>query len=203
MIDPTTGCIEICPWIRHQVCYDPATLTIISTLATIGGTGMAAMGTIAAGKDARRAAEHEAAQLDIQAKEAQAASQKEAEQYRRRKELALSSITNKAAGSGFTATDPTALAIADDVEKYGTMQEQMAMYGGTSRRAGLEAQGEAALAEGRAKEKGSKWNAAATILGGMGTLADKYAPKTAKTASYRYGGGAPIGKWHTTVDYYG
>lgn len=186
MIDPTTGCVEICPWIRHQVCYDPATLTVISTLATLGGTVMGAAGTIAAGKDAKRQAEYEAAQLDIKAKEEQAASQREAEQYRRKKELALSSITNKAAGSGFTATDPTALAIADEVAQYGTVQEQMAMYGGTSRRAGLEAQAEASRMEGAAKQRASKWNAASTILGGIGSLADKYAPRPA-ASSGRYG----------------
>lgn len=188
MIDPTTGCVEICPWIRHQVCYDPATLTVISTLATLGGTVMGAAGTIAAGKDAKRQAEYEAAQLDIQAKEEQAASQREAEQYRRKKELALATITNEAAGRGFTATDPTTLAIADEVAQYGTVQEQMALYGGTSRRAGREAQAEAARMEGSAKERASKWSAAATILGGVGTLAEKYAPRRATGASTgRYG----------------
>jgi hypothetical protein len=214
MIDPTTGCIEICPWIKHQVCYDPATLAVLGTIGTTvmetagtvapwitaAGTAVGALGTIAAGKDAKRNAAYEKAQLDIQAKEAQAASQREAEQYRRRKDLALAEITNKAAASGFTATDPTALAIADDVQRYGTLQEQMAMYGGASRRAGLEAQGNAAVMEGDSKYRASKWSAASTILGGVGTLADKYAPKTAKSSSYRYGG-TPIGDWKTTVIY--
>lgn len=162
-------------------------LGTIGTIASGVGAVLTAGSTLAAGKQARQNAELEKAQLDIKAKEEQAASQREAEQYRRRKELALSQITNKAAASGFTATDPTTLAIADEVAQYGTVQEQMALYGGTSRRAGLEAQGQAALAEGIAKEKGTKWSAAATILGTVGTLADKYAPKRATASTGRYG----------------
>lgn len=165
---------------------------VISTVATVAGTAVTAAGTIAAGKSAKRAADYEAAQLDIRAKEEQAAAQREAEQLRRRKEVALSTLTANAAASGFTATDPTALQIADDIENYGTMQEQMAMYGGQSRRVGTEAQAEGRRYEGRAALSGAKSKAMGTILGGVTTLADRYAlrgrPQASGAASpYRYG----------------
>jgi len=177
-------------------CYDPITLTAlastaatalpyISTAATVAGTAVSAMGTLAAGKSAQQAANYQAAQLDAKGKEELAQSQQEAEQYRRKKQLALSTLTNRAAGSGFSATDPTALNLAEDIEEYGTLQEGMAMYGGKSRRAGLEAQAEGARFEGAAARSASRWKADATILGGISTIADKYAPK-----SGRFGGGS-------------
>lgn len=189
-------------------CYDPFTLM---TIATVAGTAVSAVGTIAAGKAQaqqakdeglvrKQSADYQAAQLEMKGKEEQAAAQQEAEQYKRNKTLALSSLQSKAAGSGFSATDPTALALADEISRYGTLQEQMAMYGGTSRRAGLEDQaagerfsGQSAYVAGRntakAIKKASYFDAASTILGGASTLAGKYAKPAAPAASssYRYG----------------
>lgn len=168
--------------------YDPVTLTVISTLATVAGTAVAARGTIAEGKAAQVAANYEAQQLDIKGKEEQAAAQREAEQLRRQKNLALSKVTARSAASGFSATDPSTLAISDEIEKYGTVQEQMAMHGGTSRRAGLEAQATAARFEGRQARKASRYKAAGTILSGVSTLASRFnPPKQTSAGSGRYG----------------
>ena len=182
-----------------------AALGTIATIATLVGTAVSAVGTIAAGKADKASADYEAAQLDINAKEEMAAAQREGEEYRRKKELALSSLQARAAGSGFSATDPTALALADEISKYGTLQEQMAMYGGKSRRAGLEAQAAGRRMSGRAARTGSYYKAGATILGGISTLADKYNPPTARSSaptSYRdvlaYDDDLPSG-WRTTT----
>jgi hypothetical protein len=177
-------------------------LSAISSIATVAGTLISAQGTIAAGKAQQQAANYEAAQLDIKAKEEQAAAQREAEQLRRRKELALSSLQTRAAASGFSATDPTASRLAGEVAEYGTLQEQAAMYGGTSRRAGLEGQAAATRASGAAARQGASYRAAATIIGGISTLADRYNPvrmtSTAAPTGSRYD---PIGPWQTSVNY--
>lgn len=149
--------------------------TVVSTVAGLAGSYMQAQGTLAAGKAAQQAAEFEAKQLDIKAKEEQAAAQRDMFDQRREKELALSKLQSNAAASGFSATDPTALALADEIEKYGTYKEQMAMYGGTSRRAGIEAQAAGRRMEGKAARIGSQYSAAGTILGGISTMAGKYA----------------------------
>lgn len=187
-------------------------LGTIATVASVAGAGIQAYGTIAAGKaearaaeeqarNARSAANFEAAQLDMQAKNERAAAQVEAEEYRRRKELALSEARAKSAASGFTATDPTALAIADEIAKYGTLQEQMAAYGGEERARSTErssyatrVSGESAYSAGMksasAARKGSFLDAAGTILGSVSTLATRYADRleTKKSqTSYRYG----------------
>lgn len=157
--------------------------TVVSTVAGMAGSYIQAQGTLAAGKAAQQAAEFEAKQLDIKAKEEQAAAQREMFDQRREKELALSKLQSNAAASGFSATDPTSLALADEIEKYGTVKEQLAMYGGTSRRAGIEAQAASRRMEGEAAKIGSKYSAAGTILGGISTMAGKYAGSYGKSAS--------------------
>jgi hypothetical protein len=160
-----------------------AALAVISAVAGLAGSFVQAQGTIAAGKAAQQSANYEAAQLDIKAKEEQAAAQRDAQEYGREKDLALSKLQTNAAASGFSATDPTALAVADEIAKYGTYKEQMAMYGGTSRRAGVEAQAEGRRMEGKAALQGAKSAAMGTILGGISSMASSFAKPYGKPAS--------------------
>jgi hypothetical protein len=188
-------------------------LGTIAAIASLASAGLAAAGTIAAGRAQEAEAqaqalmlqqraeaeekmsEFEAAQLEMQGREELAEAQQEAAQLRRRKNLALSQLTARAASSGFTATDPTALSLASDIAKYGTLQEQMALYGGKSRRAGLEAQAaarrysgatgvqsylteaEAAKMAGKSAKTASYLSAGGTIAGSTSTMATKYAKK--------------------------
>jgi hypothetical protein len=182
-------------------CYDPATLALITTaastaasyagtigtIATVAGTGLSAMGTLASGKAAQQAANYQAAQLDMKGKDELAQGQQEAEQYRRKKQLALSTLQSRAAASGFEATDPTNLKLAEDITEHGELQEGLAMYGGKSRREGLEAQARGKRFEGKAERIGSYYKAGATILGGVASIADKYAPRPKSKSDYLYG----------------
>jgi hypothetical protein len=182
----------------------------IAMIAAIAGTAVGAAGTIAAGQHASSAAaaeqqrlvregaarktslEFEAKQLDVQAKNERAFAQREMFEKRRTKDIALSTLQARSAASGFSATDPTTLSLADEISRYGTLQEQMAMFGGESRANDLQlgaagrrfsgesamqsaiAQGEAAKAEGRAKRNASYFSAAGTILGGLSSMAGKF-----------------------------
>ena len=162
----------------------------LAAIATIAGSVVSAAGTIAAGNAAEQSAQYEAAQLDIKAKEEQAQAQQEAKQLREQKERAQSTLTARAAASGFSATDPTALALLDELERYGTLQEQLSQYGGKSRRAGTEAQAEGVRLTGKAQKTGSRYSAVGTILGGIGGGLSKYNPGTyggSGGSSYRYG----------------
>lgn len=163
-------------------------LEMLAIGATLAGSAVSAAGTIAAGKAAQQSADYEAAQLDIKAKEEQAAAQRDAQQYKERKELALSSLQARSAASGFTATDPTTLALADEIERYGTMQEQIAQYGGKSRRRGLEDQATGRRIEGKAARKGAQYSAIGTILGGIGSATGRMpGGSPSGGGSYRYG----------------
>jgi len=201
-----------------------AMMAAAAPFLALAGTAVSAVGTIAAGQQAaaigaqeqqrlqaegqaaNQAAKYQAAQLEVQAKNERASGQREAEQFRRQKRLALSKLTTNAAASGFSATDPTALALADEIEEYGTMQEQMAMYGGEARATGSRAQaegarfsgasamrsgymqGQTAYMTGEAKRDASYYNAGGTILGGIGNFGSSYARRTpVATTGGRYG----------------
>jgi hypothetical protein len=178
-----------------------AALATIATIASIAGTAVTAVGTIAAGnaKAAQaeaeaRAADFQAKQLDVQAKDARAMGQRDMLEARKKKQLALSALQARAGSSGFSATDPTALALADEIERYGTHQEQMAQYGGTvgARDASLSAAGRrftAGVYRDLAPrfESAGYMGAAGTILGGISTIGAKYAQRTPPSTVGRYG----------------
>src|SRR3990167_11241300 len=93
-------------------------LETVALIASIAGAATTAVGTIAAGnakaaqaESEAKAQEFQAKQLDLSSKEERASAQRDSLELRRRKNLALSQLQSRAAGSGFTATDPTALAL--------------------------------------------------------------------------------------------
>lgn len=153
-----------------------AGLAGIGSIFSLLGTVVSAAGTMAAAKQQEKAAEWQKLEYERQAKAETAAAQREAETQQRKKDLALSRLQTVAAASGFSATDPTALNVGGEIERYGTLQQQMAQYGGTDRAAGLRAQGELGVLSAKARTAGAQGQAFGTILGGIGGLA-------------RYGGG--------------
>lgn len=160
----------------------------LAAIATVVSGVMAASGTIAAGKATEAAAKQEALALEAKGKEEQAAAQREGEEFARKKELAQSTLQSRAAASGFSATDPTALAIADEIERYGTYQQQMAQYGGTAKRTGLEEEARFRRLEGKAARKAANISAVGTIIGSVGSMASKYNPPAGSgSGGGRYG----------------
>lgn len=165
-----------------------AALPAIFTAASLIGTGVQAVGTLAAGRAKQNAAYSQAAQLEQKGKYEQAEAQVEGEQYKRNKKLALSKLQTQSAASGFSATDPTSLALADEITRYGTYQQQLAQYGGLRQRSSREAQAAASRRWGRAAMRGARYNAGATILGGISSIASRYNQplELPSQGSYRY-----------------
>ena len=179
-----------------------AVLAALTPILTIASTAVTAIGTIAAGRAAaeqgrlaQQAAEFEAKQLEIRGKDEKAAGQREMLELRRQKVAALSRLQTVSAASGFSATDPTTLSLADEVAKYGTLQEQTALYGGDVRQnqanlaaAGKRFEGARELMLGQARERSSYFSAGGTILGSLSTLGTKYCAVPRRTSdAYRYG----------------
>ncbi|MEY9099065.1 DNA-binding protein H-NS [Sinorhizobium fredii] len=168
-----------------------AIMPIVSAGATIAGGAIAAQGQKQAAASQKAALDYQAKQLEMQGKEEQAAAQHEVFQQRREKELALSALQARGAASGFDPTDATGLQIGEDIEKYGTLQEMMAAYGGKSRRAGLEAEAYGRRAEGNAIVSGAKSAAMGTILGSVSSGFARFSqeiPDFTRQGAYRYGG---------------
>ena len=164
-------------------------LGTIAMVASAAGAATTAIGTIAAGNAKAAQAEAEAKaqelqaqQLNLAAKEERASAQRDSFELGRRKNLALSQLQSRAAGSGFSATDPTALQLGDEISEYGTYQEQTAMYGGEAKaRDANFAAASKRYSAAMTRDLGGKYKTASylsaggTILGGLSTMASKYA----------------------------
>ena len=144
---------------------------IIGAISTGVGAVVSAAGARAQGRAQRQAAERQAQMLEINAKNEKAAAQRQALQLKRNKELAISTAQARAGGSGFDPTDPTTLDITGEIERYGTLQEQSALFGGLSRAEGLTDEAASVRATGAAQEQASKIDAASTLLGGITSMA--------------------------------
>lgn len=165
-----------------------AALSALSAIAGLAGTIVSAAGTLAAGKAQQQAAEYEAKSMEIQANEERAGAQQEAQEFRRRKDLALSAIQARAAASGLGPSDPTIINNEEDVAEYGEYQAAMAQFGGESRARGIRDAATVRRFEGQSAKSGAMYAAAGTILGGAANMFDKYASGYAPAYSGgRYG----------------
>ena len=144
-----------------------AGLGAIATIASLAGTAVSAVGTIAAGRANKQAADHQAAQLEVRAKGERATAQQDALELARKKRLSLSRLQARAAASGFSATDPTVLDLTGETAAYGTFREQVARFGGDARSADLRASAEGSRARGAAALQNAGFSAAKTIIGGV------------------------------------
>lgn len=165
-------------------------MAALATVLSVAGTVVSAAGTMAAAQQERAAAEWQAKEYERQSKAELAAGQREGFEQERKKELALSRLQTVAATSGFSATDPTALNIGGEIERYGTMQQQMSQYGGADRARGLESQAMATRLSAKARATGARYSAIGTILGGLSGM-----------AKYQGGGGGGSGGGY--VPFYG
>lgn len=140
------------------------------TIAAIAGTALSAAGTIAAGQAEKRNADYIAKQEEMRGQEEFAASQREAQQYKREASLAQSRAQALAAASGGGAgTDaPTIVKIMSDTAGQGALNANTAIYGGVSRRAGLMDSARGRRASGRASLMGSYLSAFGQTATGLG-----------------------------------
>jgi hypothetical protein len=151
-----------------------AGLSALATIGSLAATAVSAVGTIAAGRAQKQAADHRAAQLEVEAKQERATAQQDALAVARKKRLELSRLQAQAAASGFGAADPTVLDLAGEAAKYGTLQQQLARYGGDVRAETLISSAEASRAQGTAAMRNASFNAAGTILGGVSSMFRRY-----------------------------
>lgn len=149
-------------------------MAALPLIATIASTAMSAAGTIMAGNQQKAAGRWQQQDAERAARAERAGAQREAEQLGRRRDLASSRLQAVAAGSGFSATDTTALNLNDEIQRYGTYQAQMAQYGGDDRATGLNAQGAMARFSGDSAAAGSRLRAVGTVIGGFGDGLARY-----------------------------
>ena len=131
-------------------------------------------------KTERLAGEVEGSSLRMSAKEELAQGSSNMLQARRLKNMVHSKATANAAASGFTATDATALRVSDDIERYGSVQEGMELYGGLSRSDALRSSAAAREHYGVSQGLASLMEAESLRQAGLTVLdAGRYTSKTA------------------------
>lgn len=145
------------------------------------GTGAQVAGKLQSGRAARdvgvaqqKAAEFEAQQLEQNAGQAQAASQRSAIEELRKSMALQSRAIAVAAASGGGALDPTVMALVAGLSKEGQLAAETQIYGGDERARSMRNQAKASRYEGaqraeagRIAERASKISAGSTILSGV------------------------------------
>lgn len=135
------------------------------------GALVSAAGTVASGVAEKNAADFEAQQLDMKAKEEVAASQREAAQATKEADIAMSRQQALAASSGAGAGSdaPTIIKLMSDVAGQGELNQQSILYGGQQRAAGLIDQAKGRRMSGKASLLGSSLGAFGQAAKGIGS----------------------------------
>lgn len=162
--------------------WAPGVLIGGGALLGMGGAGAEAAGAQAAGASARAAgaakraaSEFEAKQLEVQAGDAIAASQRDAMEQKRHATLVQSRALALAAAGGGGASDPTVVNIMSKITGEGAYRQAVALYQGEDKArllrmgaAGKRYEGQVAETLGVASEESYKRTAQAANLKGLG-----------------------------------
>lgn len=127
----------------------------------VASTVLSAGSSIMGGNAADRAAREEGAQLDYQAGQHRAASQRQAEEQRRQARLAASRLQAVAGGGG---GDVTAVNLSADLAGEGELRALTAIYEGNDRAIGMEAQADARRKAGKAAKTAGYIGAVSSVL---------------------------------------
>lgn len=177
---------------------DPGTLMVA---ATVAGGAIKGMSTLAGGKAAAQAgqmqqteANYQAAQLNQNASQALASSQRQALDTTQRTNLAISTATARAGASGAAADVGSAVANSGELAQRGSYQALTDMFNGESKASGLENEasgvrytGDVEAYEGEEKEKASYLAAGGDFLSSVGQAAGQYGSLRFPTAGGKAG----------------
>lgn len=150
-------------------------LATIATIASVGGSIVSGLGQMQAGKAAKVNADFQARQMQQQAGQERAASQRVAIEKRREATIAQSRAQAVAAASGGSATDKTVLDITSGIAAQGEYNALSALFEGEEAARGYNLGATSATMQGKQAKKSGMIGGMATIAGGVGTtLASKY-----------------------------
>ena len=153
---------------------DFGVLEIAGIAAAVGGTIISAVGASNAGKAQQDAANYSAEVANQAAANQAAAGSSAAMEADRKKQLALQENTAKAAAAGVDPGFGSPLANTGKIAKWGTYNQLLDIYNGSSAAQGLAAQAQGDIYGGQQAAAAGQWNAAGSIIGGVSSLASKY-----------------------------
>ena len=161
-----------------------ATAVTLGDALFLGGTILSTVGNSSAGKAQQRADNFQAGQMEQQAGQERAASQRAGAEQRRRARLAESRVRALSAASGGGASDPTVTSITGDIAAEGEYRALTALYEGEERARGMEMGAVAKRYEGTTARQAGDIAAATSVFkgstifgsgyGGAQSLLEKY-----------------------------
>jgi hypothetical protein len=137
----------------------------------VGGSLLSAFGNIQQGNQQYAAAKYQAAQLESNAKQAEAAGQRDMQDQLRQSALLQSRALAVAGASGAGATDPTVLKIISGIAGEGQLAAETALFNANEQARGMRNQGAATMFEGKQVRAASRIKALSTVLSGAGNAA--------------------------------
>lgn len=180
-----------------------AVLPVAAVVATAAGGALkyegysrAAEGARIAGRRKRIASEFEAEQLEQQAGQVVAASQRDALEERRKANLLASRALALAGASGAGASDTTVVNLIAGLKGEGAYRSAVALYRGEDQARKLRTGAKAKRYEGLAAEEGAAYESA-----GYETMAAASIFDTGATLFSRYGGGRTGGSGTSSKGY--
>lgn len=143
----------------------------------IAGDLIGAGGTILGARSEAKELRREAAQMEVNAGQERAVSQRQAIEERRQGRLASSRALAVAAASGAGTDDPTIVNAIADLDGESEYRALTALYEGNQRGDDLERQAKSRRREAKSVKTQSYFKAAGSILGAGSTLFDRYGGK--------------------------
>lgn len=163
-------------------------MSATSSILQLGGGLAAALGARRAGENERRALQFQAAQLEQNAGQAIAASQRQAAEERRKAGLVASRALAVAAAGGGSASDTTVQNIIANLDAEGAYRSWSALYEGEEKARQLRMGAAGKRYEGDFAAQGGRQKSVAYGLAGFGGAANSAASFYSK-----YGRGGPSG----------
>lgn len=159
----------------------PAALSIFGSITQAAGARQAGQAARDNAERQRVAAQFTAAQLEQQAGQSIAASQRQAAEQTRQATLLKSRALALAAASGAGASDPTIVNLMSRISGEGAYRSAVALYQGEEqarqsrlKAAGAIYEGDAAVAGGIDRQNAYNTSATASLLSGAGSLFARY-----------------------------
>jgi hypothetical protein len=201
----------------------PAVISLVGMAMSSKGQADAANAAATRGERAQNEANYEASQLEVNAGQAKAAAQRQAENIGRQTDVMQSRGLALAAASGGSASDPSIVNLLARNAGIGAYQQAVALYGGDTaardmnmRAQGTRYSGELSAYDGQTAANAGRMRAGASLLDGASSLYSKYAhpaPRTNYVSPYAndsitapgsyYSGGSNGTSNDQTVDFNG
>lgn len=167
-------------------------LATVAIIATVGSTLLSTYSAIQQGQEQKKEANYQAQMADIAAGQSRVAGQAGAAEERRRSAIVQSNAQAAAAASGGGASDPGAVGIISSIAGEGEYRAMQRAFSGEQEATNYENSAQLSRFEGKQAAQAGLIKGAGTLLGGAGSLYDKYSPASWKMQSASGSGLSPM-----------